>query len=72
MKNIVARWKNIIWAGVRAAIKAETKVGMGSKVDGREKMWNAVAYSRSCFPALSAVGALIAGAAVVAKAANDA
>ena len=35
-------------------------------------MRNAVAYPRSCFPALSAVGALIGGAAVVAKAVNDA
>lgn len=72
MENIVARWKSIIWAGVWAAIKVETKVGMASKVDGREKMRNAVAYPRSCFPALSAVGALIGGAAVVAKAVNDA
>lgn len=35
-------------------------------------MRNAVAYPRSCFPALSVVGALIGGAAVVAKAVNDA
>lgn len=35
-------------------------------------MRNAVAYPRSCFPALSVVGVLIGGAAVVAKAVNDA
>lgn len=34
MKNIVARWKSIIWAGVWAAIKVETKVDMALKVDG--------------------------------------